>query len=96
MGKKKEKKIEAKFDELLAERLENWTDEECLFNMSKFFKRCQMTTEFVQDNNNGYITHELLLIICGDKVIPSEPIPLEWPMQPAALSDEAKEVVGMN
>jgi hypothetical protein len=92
----KKNKIEDKFDKLLAERLDSWTDEECLFNLSKFFTRCHMTTEFVQDNESGYITHELLLVLCGDKVIPSAPIPLDWPLQPIEFPEDEAKAAGVS
>jgi hypothetical protein len=57
-----------------------WSDEECLSQLSKFLDRVTVTTKFVE-NEDGLITHQFVAIICGDKLLASEPSEFEWPLQ---------------
>lgn len=69
--------------------LKDWTDEECLQNFSKFFGRVTLTTQFLQDED-GLLTHQVLVTSCGDKMLASAPQELGWPLQPAAFPEEHK------
>lgn len=71
----------------LEKQIETWTDEECLYNFTKFFGRVNMSTEFIQDEE-GVITHEILHMFCGNKLISSGPQQLEWPVKPLALPED--------
>jgi hypothetical protein len=62
------------------EGVETWTDEECLQQMAKFLDRVDVTTKFVE-NQDGLITHQFVVLLCGDKAIASEPSEFEWPLQ---------------
>ena len=64
----------------LAERIEKWTDEEVLTNLSAFFERIAIDVRFME-NDEGLITHQMLAIACGDKVLGSEFKELDWPLQ---------------
>ncbi len=81
MGKKFEDKLETKIDE--------WDDEEVLKAFCKFFRRVDISTQQIQEQESGLITHQLLMIASGDKVIASEPLAYEWPLQPASFPEEA-------
>lgn len=65
------------------EKVEKWTDEEVLTNLSTILGRASITTDFVTTEEEGQtiITHEVLAAISGDKAIFSEPRPLDWPLQ---------------
>lgn len=83
MGKKFLKKL----NEVIAEG----SDEEVLTAFCEFFQRVEIAPQLVQDNDTGYITHQIMVIQCGDKFVASTPLAYEWPMQPINLPEEAKE-----
>jgi hypothetical protein len=74
------------FKKTIDSQIEKWTDEEVLFNFSKFFDRVGISTKFVQDED-GLLTHQVLTMICGEKAIMSEPQKLEWPLQPLPMPE---------
>src|SRR3546814_3079631 len=53
--------------------INTWTDEEVLQQFAKFFDRIQYDSEFIQDEEDELITHQVLIIRCGTKMIMSEP-----------------------
>lgn len=70
--------------------LKTWTDEECLRAFEKFLSsRVGIVTQFVKDDD-GLITHETITVVCGDKIIVSEPQELEWPLQLMPFPEEHK------
>lgn len=81
----------SKIKNLLAPSLESqiktWDDIEVLENLSKFFPRVSIGTEFVQ-NQHGFLTHEVLRLICGDNTMSSPPRLLDWPLEPVAYPGE--------
>lgn len=80
-----------KFTEKLMKKIDEGTDEDVLNAFCEFFRRVDITTDLVQDNESGLITHQVMVIRCGEKVIVSAPLAYEWPMQPANLPKKAKE-----
>ena len=64
----------------IEDQIDSWSDEECLREMSKFLDRVDVTTKFVE-NQDGLITHQFVVLLCGDKAIASEPSEFEWPLQ---------------
>ena len=64
----------------IEDQIDSWSDEECLKEMSKFLDRVDVTTKFVE-NQDGLITHQFVVLLCGDKAIASEPSEFEWPLQ---------------
>lgn len=68
--------------------LDVWNDRECLEEFSKFLSRVHIATEFTQDED-GFVTHQILHMGCGDSLISSSPQELEWPLVPASLPKEA-------
>lgn len=70
----------------IEESLETWTDEECLEQFSKFLERVGFSTQFIQDDE-GLMTHQILTMQCGDKIVVSEPQELEWPLQPLPMPE---------
>lgn len=70
-------------------KIKEWDDEECLYNFSKFFERVGITTQFVQ-NDDGLLTHQVLTMQCGDKIIVSDPHELEWPLQLMPMPEALK------
>ena len=83
-------KKDKEFSDKLAKKIEEWSDSDCLKAFIKFFPRIQISTEFIQDNDSGLIAHQIMVVGCGDMVIPSEPMALPWPLQPANVPEEAK------
>lgn len=73
-------KKQVKFEDHITTWLDEWTDEECLNNAVKFFDRVDVSTKFIE-NADGLITHQLHLLIAGDKVLASDPVEFEWPLQ---------------
>lgn len=67
--------------------INTWSNEEVLTQFGKFFDRIQFDSEFIQDEEDGLVTHQVLIIRAGDKMIVSEPQPLEWPLQPLPLPE---------
>lgn len=71
-------------------KLEKWTDEECLENFAKFLDRVGISANFIQ-TEEGILTHQVLIIQCGDEVVVSDPMPMDWPLQPLPMPDTFKE-----
>lgn len=67
-----------------------WTDKEVLENFGKFLDRVSVATSFLT-NDDGAITHSVVMFKCGDKVLVSDPSEFEWPLmlmpKPEALAD---------
>lgn len=65
------------------EKLNKWTDEEVLTNLSMILTRAKIATDFVAEESEegSMITHEVLVAISGDKAVFSEPRELAWPLQ---------------
>ncbi len=70
----------------LTKQIEDWNDEQTLFNFSKFLEKVGISSQFIQDDE-GLITHQVMTIQCGDKIIVSEPQELEWPLQPLPMPE---------
>lgn len=64
----------------LTQKIATWSDEECLENFGKFLDRIGISVQFIQ-TDEGILTHQIMLMKCGDKVIVSEPQQLSWPVQ---------------
>lgn len=86
MGKKSIEKKTKKFEELL----ELWSDEECLYNFTKFLDRVQIGSGFVQDEN-GFFTHEIVEMKCGESILQSDPLELDWPLELVKFPEELKK-----
>lgn len=82
-----------KFQEKLVKIIDEGADEDVLTAFCEFFRRIDITTDLVQDNETGLITHQVMTIRCGDKAVISTPLAYEWPLQPAILPDEAEVAV---
>lgn len=74
----------------IEELIEGWTDVEILQNFMAFMGPVGISTEFIQ-NDVGFIVAEVLHIQCGDNVITSPPLQLDWPLEPIAFPEEHKE-----
>lgn len=74
----------------LEKKIAEWSDEECLLNFGKFFERVSVTTQFIQDPQ-GLLTHQIITMVCGDKILLSEPSELEWPLQPLPMPEAFKD-----
>ena len=54
--------------------------------------RVGLNTAFVQDNDTGNITHQVVRITCGELVSMSSPELLEMPMRPALAEEVGASV----
>lgn len=82
-----------KFDSKLIEFIATGEDEEVLNAFCTFFNRIDITTDLVQDKESGLVTHQVMVIRCGDKAVRSTPLAYEWPLQPASLPQGAEVAV---
>lgn len=69
--------------------MNSWTDEECLTAFGTFLERVGVTSQFIQ-NDEGLLTHQVLITVCGDKVMTSEPQQLDWPLQELPMPESLK------
>lgn len=74
------------FEERLKKGLEKWSDEECLNYFTMFLNRIEVGSGFLQDDN-GFFTHEVLQIACGEKMTTSDPMRLDWPLEPVRMPE---------
>lgn len=79
------KTVTQKIEKLVSEG----TDEEVLFNFSKFLGRVGINTSFVNldETDLTKVTHQVMYIHSGDKAVQSMPQPLEYPLQPVPVPD---------
>ena len=77
------KKTIRKKNLITADKIEKWTDEEVLTNLGAILGRASISTEFVTEDveDQTIITHEVMVAVCGDKAVFSEPRALDWPLQ---------------
>lgn len=58
---------------------EKWDDAEVLENFGLFLDRVTATTAFL-GNDDGHLTHEVMVFQSGDKVLVSDPRELDVPL----------------
>lgn len=59
-------------------------DKECVAIVLELLRdRIQIDTAFVQDFASGILTHQVLILRCGDEETASSPEPLSTPLVPA-------------
>lgn len=79
-----------KIGKKIVKGLETWTDEEVLILFSLFFDRVNIASQFIE-NEDGLLTHQVMTITSGEKIMVSDPAELEWPLQmlprPAAFGE---------
>jgi hypothetical protein len=65
-------------------KIKKMSDEECLSKFVEFLEeRISITTNFVVDPDTDLITHQLMVIKCGDLATMSHPEQLELPLRVA-------------
>jgi hypothetical protein len=84
------KTTKSKFEKKLKDGLETWTDEEALSYFVTFLDRVDVSNHFVRDEESGLIVGHTLVLSAGEKYLASDPIMLDWPLQPAPIPEEAK------
>lgn len=90
MGKKKSADKAPNISKLL----ESWTDEEVLLNLAPFFDRVSIGVDFMEDpEDSNLLTHQVLAIVCGEKVIASEMKELDWPLMRMPIPEAFKGVL---
>ena len=75
--------------EKFTKTMRSWTDEECLLAFGAFLERVNVVPRLLQ-NDDGLITHQVLVTLCGDRAISSDPVPFDWPLQPLPMPDALK------
>ena len=66
---------------------ENWSDQDCLGVMSELFEsRVKVRMFFTGENEDGFLTHQILALSCGEYEAISDPQLLAIPFKP--LLDE--------
>lgn len=70
--------------------INGWTDEEVLANFQKFFPRITIVSKLVS-NEDEVITHQALIVVCGDLAVSSTPQPFEWPLQYAPMPENTSK-----
>lgn len=68
--------------------LSEMTDEQCMDTFQEFLKeRIKLGTAYVTDEETGLLTHQILVIECGDFRAQSEPEQLTYPFQPIGYEE---------
>lgn len=77
-------KIQGTVTTKIEELLKDGTDEEVLFNFSKFLGRVGVNTRFLSldEADPVALTHQVMYIHAGGAVLQSIPQPLEYPVHP--------------
>jgi hypothetical protein len=69
------------------------TDKECLDIFVELFKtRVGIDSAFVIDDDTGYMTHQVLTVVCGEHRVSSAPEPLPFPLTLATAEDMGESV----
>lgn len=76
-----------------AKKVYNWTDDECLEAVALLLERVDVDTRFIRNEDN-LITHQMVIIGCGDKVIASDPMKFDWPLQQLPVPEALEPSVG--
>ena len=64
-------------------KIKKMTDEQCLSLFSELLAtRVRLGTAYVSNPETGVLTHQLILINCGDLAVQSAPEPLAVPLMP--------------
>lgn len=68
--------------------LSDMTDEQCMDTFQEFLKeRIKLGTAYVNDEETGLLTHQILVIECGDLRAQSEPEQLSYPFKPIGYEE---------
>lgn len=70
-------------------KIKKMTDEKCLEVFQELLgSRVKIGTAYVGDPDTGVLTHQVLLITCGDLRVQSAPEPLAYPLLPIINKDD--------
>ena len=86
MAKNKKKSF---LEELEYKLDEKWDDEKILKAFTLFTPHVDISSHFIEDDD-GLITHQLLMLKAGDLVLSSDPQPLDWPLTRLPVPDAFK------
>lgn len=79
----------------LEKKIDKWSDEKCLENFAKFLDRVSISTSFIQQEE-GLLTHQIIVVRCGDKALTSDPQELDWPLQALPVPEAFKDIGAIN
>lgn len=66
-------------------------DEEVLVSLyAHLGTRIALSFDLIQDKDSGVITGQSLVMMAGEKVIRSQPMPFDWPLQLMPMPDAFK------
>lgn len=69
-------------------KIKKMTDTQCLELFQELLaSRVKMGTAYISNPETGILTHQLLLITCGDIKVQSAPEPLTVPLMPVIPAD---------
>lgn len=66
--------------------LSQWSDKECLDRFFDFTTRIHLSNSFIPDKD-GLITHQTIIVTCGEEGMESGPIFLSTPLKLATTED---------
>lgn len=71
--------------------LSDMTDEQCMDTFQEFLKeRIKLGTAYVNDEETGLLTHQILVIECGDLRAQTPPEELSYPFKPIGYEPDAR------
>lgn len=71
----------------IEKKLAKWSDEKVLEVLYAFLEdRVQVTNKLLQ-NEDGFVTHQMIIFQCGDKFFTGEPQELIQPLEPLPIPD---------
>lgn len=80
---------------LTEQQVRGWTDEEMVLNLTRMLPRVKLDCHLIQDND-GFVTHQSILLRCGQVGIASAPQEFDWPMEPLPYTEDTKERKKLN
>lgn len=81
----------------IKEKINNWSDKEVLEHVADLIQDKKITAgvRFIESPDDPLIVGYQSVIVCGDLMLPAEPVIFDWPMQylpvPEAFKDENPE-----
>lgn len=70
-------------------KIEEFTDEQCIELFQELLaKRIKLGTAYVQDPESGILTHQFLVMTCGEERLHSASEPLALPLMPVVAQNK--------
>ena len=77
----------------LKKKIKNWDDQRVLEHLVDLMKERGVTAgvRFIESPEDPLILGYQSIIVCGDLMLPAEPVMFEWPMQYLPIPDAFKD-----